>query len=292
MAKLSPAPYGYKRLWRAFAMMVTALAATPVLAAGGQPAPLPLLFNAQERLASPDLSSLVRLRFLTTEDFPPFNFTDQTGRLSGFNIDLARAICDELGVADRCQVQTMPFGDLQKALEEREGDAVIAGVAVTAALRDKFAFSRPYMMLPARFVHNIAKPLTGDPAVALSGRRVGVVADTQHQAMLASFFPEVHPVPFESKETLLAAVKAGDVDAGFADGLQLSFWTASPAAAGCCALFGGPFLSQTFLGEGMTIMLRQSDTALTTALDHALAALSQTGRLQEIYLKYFPNGLY
>jgi polar amino acid transport system substrate-binding protein len=42
----------------------------------------------------------------------------------------------------------------------------------------------------------------------------------------------------------------------------------------------------------MTIMLRQNDSVLTAALDHALAALSRNGRLQEIYLRYFPYGLY
>ena len=51
-------------------------------------------------------------------------------------------------------------------------------------------------------------------------------------------------------------------------------------------------MSEHFLGEGMTIMLRQNDSVLTAAIDHALATLSRNGRLQEIYLRYFPYGLY
>ncbi|KQV84036.1 transporter substrate-binding domain-containing protein [Rhizobium sp. Root1220] len=253
---------------------------------------LPLLFDARERLAKPDLSALVRLRFLTSIDFPPFNFTDQNGKLAGFNIDLAREICGELEIADKCQIQALPFVDLNAALAASQGDAVIAGIAVSDKLRQQFAFTRPYLMLPARFVRNLKIPLKGEGAGALADHSVGVVKATAHEAMLAAYFPRLKAVSFDSKEALLAALKAGKVDAAFADALQLSFWVSSPASEKCCALFDGPYLSEQFLGEGMTIMLRQKDDILAAALDHALAALSRSGRLQEIYLRYFPYGLY
>jgi polar amino acid transport system substrate-binding protein len=147
-------------------------------------------------------------------------------------------------------------------------------------------------MLPARFVRNLKASISGTTAASLSGHPVGVVKGTVHAAMLAAFFPAIKPVPFDDKDGLLAAVKDGKVDAAFADGLQLSFWVSSPAAEKCCALFDGPYLSQQFLGEGMTIMLRQQDADLTAAINHALATLSRDGRLQEIYLRYFPYGLY
>jgi polar amino acid transport system substrate-binding protein len=253
---------------------------------------LPILFDSRERLPKPDLSSLVRLRFLTSVDFPPFNFTDQSGKLAGFHVDLVREICDELEIADKCQIQALPFGDLQSALSASQGDAVIAGIAVTPDLRKQFAFSRPYMTLPARFVRNIKTPLPGPTAASLAGHSVGVVRGTAHEAMLAAFFPTIKAVPFDSREALLSAVKNSSVDAVFADGLQLSFWASSPASEKCCALFDGPYVSQQFLGEGMTIMLRQQDADLTAAINHALGTLSRNGRLQEIYLRYFPYGLY
>ncbi|NNH32282.1 transporter substrate-binding domain-containing protein [Rhizobium sp. SEMIA 4085] len=271
--------------------LVAALYAAPGFAQQ-TPSSLPLLFDARERLAKPDLSSLVRLRFLTSVDFPPFNFTDQNGKLAGFNIDLAREICDELEVAAKCQIQALPFADLKEALAASQGDAVIAGLAVTADLRKQFTFTRPYLMLPARFVRNAKAQINGNTAASLSGRQVGVVKATVHEAMLAAFFPAIKAVPFENKEAMLAALKDGKVDAAFADALQLSFWVSSQASAKCCALFDGPYLSEQFLGEGMTIMLRQNDGVLTAALDHVLAALSKNGRLQEIYLRYFPYGLF
>lgn len=274
------------------AVLLSAACAMPVAAQEAPPPGLPILFDSRERLPKPDLSSLVRLRFLTSVDFPPFNFADQNGKLAGFHVDLAREICDELGISDKCQIQALPFDELQGVLSASQGDAVIAGVAVTPELRKSFAFSRPFLMLPARFIRNLKASIDGTTAAALTGHPVGVVTGTAHEAMLAAFFPAIKQVPFDDKDALLAAVKDGKVDAAFADGLQLSFWVSSSSAEKCCALFDGPYLSQQFLGEGMTIMLRQQDADLTDAINHALATLSRNGRLQEIYLRYFPYGLY
>lgn len=281
-------PGGFPALWL---FLVALFLGSSALAQQAAPS-LPLLFDARERLAKPDLSSLVRLRFLTSIDFPPFNFTDQNGKLAGFNIDLAREICGELEIANKCQIQALPFADLKDALAASQGDAVIAGLAVTPELRRQFVFSRPYLMLPARFVRNLAAPVAGTTAAAFAGQPVGVVKGTAHEAMLATYFPAIKAQAFDDREAMLTALKDGKIHAAFADALQLSFWVASPASAKCCALFDGPYLSERFLGEGMTIMLRQKDSVLTAAIDHALAALSRSGRLQEIYLRYFPYGLY
>ncbi|MFC3074851.1 transporter substrate-binding domain-containing protein [Shinella pollutisoli] len=263
--------------------------------AGAQERPsvdLPILFDTRERIARPDLSGIVRLRFLTTVDFPPFNFIDQTGKLAGFHVDLVREICRELALSEKCQIQAVAFADLEKALSDGNGEAVVAGIAVTAGLRERFAFSRPFMRLPARFAVPRQAVPEGDPAGAFAGKPVGVVKGTVHEAMLKAFFPEARPEAFADRGALLAALKEGKVGAVFGDGMQLAFWTNGTDSAGCCRLFGGPYLSQRFLGEGLTVMLRKEDTALADAVDHALLALSRNGRLQEIYLRYFPVDLY
>jgi polar amino acid transport system substrate-binding protein len=253
---------------------------------------LPLMFDAGERLARPDLSAVLRVRILTTVDFPPFNFADQAGRLSGFNIDLAREICAVLKLEARCQIQAMPYDELEKTLEGGGGEAVMAGIAATPDLRARFLFSRPYLGVPARFARSRAVKIDGDTAKALFGRPVGVVAGTTHEAMLKAFFPKIVATPFETYDAMLAALKDGKVDAVFADGLRLPFWVSGEASGNCCALFDGPYLSQKFLGEGLSVMLRRNDPLLASAFDQALAELSSNGWLQELYLRYFPNGLY
>jgi polar amino acid transport system substrate-binding protein len=229
-----------------------------------------VLFDARERLPRPDLSNLLRLRILTTADFPPFNFADQTGRLTGFNIDLAREICLELKIESRCQIQALPFEELEEALANGNGDAVMAGVAVTAERRESFSFSRPYLMIPARFARHADRDLGELDENALAARTVGVVNRSAHEAMLKAFFPRAIPVLFTDQNALLDALKDNKVAAVFSDGLRLPFWIAGEASANCCRLYGGPYFSETFLGEGVTVMLKKDDDTLRDAFDHAL----------------------
>ena len=284
----------YKR-----AFMHLLLAAVALLPVGAAPAKaqeggtsFPQLFDSRERLAKPDLSALPRLRFLTTLDFPPFNFADQSGRPTGFHVDLARAICDELEIAARCQIQAMPYEELQAALDKGEGEAVIAGIGVTPRLRADYLFSRPYMVLPARFLAAKKAGLAGPAASALTGKSVGVVQKSAHAAMLAALFPQAKPVTFPDRAAMLKGLKDGAVDVVFGDGVQLSFWAASEEAGQCCSLFDGPYVSERFLGEGLSIMLPGDGDVLEQAIDHALLTLSREGRLNELYLRYFPYGLY
>lgn len=285
----------FKLLGIALSLGLTAAGANPVPAVAQERAEavdLPILFDTRERIAKPDLSGIVRLRFLTTVDFPPFNFIDQTGKLAGFHVDLVREICRELALTEKCQIQAVTFPELEKALTDGNGEAVVAGIAVTPDLRKRFAFSRPFMRLPARFAVTKKAPPGGETAAALDGKRVGTVAGSAHEAMLKTFFPRMQAEAFADRAALLAALKEGKVDAVFGDGMQLAFWTSGSESAGCCRLFDGPYVSERFLGEGLTIMLRKEDAALAGAIDHALLALSRNGRLQEIYLRYFPVNLY
>ena len=89
----------FKLFGIALSLGLTAAGANPVPAVAQERAAavdLPILFDTRERIAKPDLSGIVRLRFLTTVDFPPFNFIDQTGKLAGFHVDLVREIPEAL----------------------------------------------------------------------------------------------------------------------------------------------------------------------------------------------------
>ncbi|RWM71498.1 MAG: transporter substrate-binding domain-containing protein [Mesorhizobium sp.] len=249
---------------------------------------VPVLWDAKERLPKPDLSALPRLRFLTTTDFPPFNFLDGAGRLSGFHVDLARAICAELGIAEKCQIQALPWAELEGALQKGEGEAIIAGIAATPESRSKYAFSRSYLQFPARFIMPKAKALTEPIFDRLRGKRVGVVAGSAHERMLRDYFSTVQVVPFDRPEELYDDLKAGKVDAAFGDGMRFAFWLGGSDAAACCRFAGGPYLAPEYLGSGMAIATRANDPALAAAFNYALQEISVKGIFAEFYLRYFP----
>jgi polar amino acid transport system substrate-binding protein len=252
---------------------------------------MPLMFDLRERIPKPDLAPVPRIRFLTTVDFPPFNFIDQSGKLSGFHVDLAREICRELAVLERCQIEAMPYKDLAPALDKGGGEVVLAGIRITPELRKTYGFSRVFMQLPARFV--IAKSATNilKSPDQLQPGQVGVVKATAHEEMLKAFFPGLRAVTYGTRPEMLAALRKGDIKAAFGDGLQLSFWLESADAADCCTYLGDPYYSSFFFGDGLAMMTRKDMPLITRALDHALIALARSGRLNDIYLRYFPNGL-
>lgn len=252
--------------------------------AQAQPSDLPAFWSDKERLPKPDLSGVQRLRFLTTTDFPPFNHLDATGRLSGFHIDLARAICAELAIEARCQVQALPWSELEPALAAGDGEAILAGIAATPASRERLSFSRPYLRLPARFVRHRAD--ASSPVATLDGKRVGVVARSVHERILRDLFPRVVAVPFERREAMLAELRSARLDAAFDDGMRLAAWLGGEGS--CCGFSGGAFMLPDMLGGGMTVAVRQGDETLVTALDAALQQLSAKGVLSELYLRYFP----
>jgi polar amino acid transport system substrate-binding protein len=251
---------------------------------------LPLMFDQRERLPIPDLSSVPRIRFLTTVDFPPFNFIDQSGKLSGFHVDLAREICRELNVLDRCQIEAVPFKDLLTTLDKGGAEVVAAGLRVTPELRQNASLSRPFMQLPARFVTAAGQQAIADPS-ALQPGDVGVVAGTAHEAMLAAFFPRMKPKTFPKRGDLMAALKKSEIKAAFGDGLQLAFWLESTDSGGCCRFLGGAYYSRAIFGEGLTLVTRKDAPLVARAMDAALLALSRNGTLNQIYLRYFPHGL-
>jgi len=249
---------------------------------------VPVLWDAKERLPKPDLSALPRLRFLTTTDFPPFNFLDGGGRLSGFHVDLARAICAELGIAEKCQIQALPWGELDEALQKGEGEAIIAGIAATPETRAKYAFSRSYLQFPARFIMPKAKAFAEPILDKLRSKRVGVIAGSAHEKMLRDYFGTVQVVPFDTPEALYGDLRAGKIDAAFGDGMRFAFWLGGTDAAGCCRFAGGPYLATEYLGSGMAIATRAGDPALAAAMDYALQEISIKGTFAEFYLRYFP----
>lgn len=252
----------------------------------------PLFWDIKERLPKPDLSALTRLRFLTTTDFPPFNYLDREERLSGFHIDLVRAICSELGVSDKCEIQAMPWEQLGDALQRGRGEAIIAGIAVTGEARAKYAFSRPYLQFPARFMMPKTSAMTEPLYAKLQGERIGVIAGSGHEQMLRAYFPDVKVVTYSRQEWMYGDLKAGKIAGAFGDGMRFAFWLAGSDASGCCRFAGGPYLAPEYLGAGLAIATNINKPEIAAAIDYALQQIALKGRFAELYLRYFPVSFY
>lgn len=237
----------------------------------------------------PVLSGLPRLRFLTTLDFPPFNFSDANKRPTGFNIDMARAICAVLEIEAKCEIQALPWDELGPALRARRGEAIIAGTAITSEARAQFGLTHTYFRLPARFMaRRDNNDWQADEATGFSGRSVAVEAGTAHAAILEKYYPEAQRIELVDQQAAYAALRDGTADYILADGMSLSFFMSAPASDACCMFVGPSLLLPEILGNGMAIATRPDDAALLQALDHALTVVERDGTTEEIFARYFP----
>jgi polar amino acid transport system substrate-binding protein len=229
------------------------------------------------------------IRFLASDDFPPFSFRDGTGRLTGFNIDLARAICEELDAA--CSLRIKSFDALVPALIREEGDAVIAGLAANEANVKTLLFSDPYLGLPARFVALKGKEVDTTPE-GLAGRKISVVAGTMHERFLRTYFADAEIVTFDGATEARAALGTEEAVVHFGDGLSLSFWLNGKTSGDCCGFVGEPWIEPGYFDRGMTIAFRKEDALRQEAVNHALQRLQLKGVYSELYLRYFPVSFY
>lgn len=251
---------------------------------------LPSLYDPHNRPAAPTGATPKSIRFLTADDYPPFEFIGPDGALAGFNVDLARAICGELKAT--CTIQPRRWDNLLDALEAKEGDAVVASLKETPATRARARFTAPYYLTPARFVSLAGAAKIDARPEGLRHLTVGVEAGSAHEAYLGVFFARSTVKSFPDRAALMAALRKKEISLAFGDAVSLAVWMNDPGSGDCCIFQGGPFLEPAYFGEGIGIAVRLDDDELRRTLNWVLQRLDERGVLAELYLKYFPIGFY
>ena len=174
-----------------------------------------------------------------------------------------------------------------------EGEAIIAGIAVTAETRAKYAFSRPYLQFPGALHHAEGQGAhRADLSTRLQGERVGVIAGSAHERMLRDYFPDVKVVTFAKQEWLLRRPQ------GRQDRRRLrrrhaaspSGWPARtpPAAAASPA---GRIWRRNISAPAWPSPSRRTTPELAAAFDYALHQISIEGHLRRTLPALFPGQL-
>jgi polar amino acid transport system substrate-binding protein len=255
-------------------------------AAAPRDAAVPGFWDPRRRPERPDLSRIQSIRFLTELDYPPFDYAGADGNPAGFNVDLARLLCDEIKTT--CTIQARRFDLLLDALNSNQGDAVIASIAATGETRQRADFTDPYYRTPARFVARVDSPIKNVEPELVEGKKIAVVAGTAHEAFLKQMFTEAEVKPYATAEAAREALRNKEVDLLFGDGIALAFWLNGTDSAGCCAFRGGPYLESRFFGEGVGIAVKSGNDLLRQALNWALFRQWEKGSYTDLWLRYFP----
>lgn len=281
----------YAAVWRlslvgAVALLSSLFVADPLPAQDATVAP-PTVDATQQRTAEP---RRFVIRFLTEGEFPPFNYYDDEGVLSGFNVDLARAICLEIGAA--CDIKVRPWEELIASLKRGEADAVIAANRVTPSSLTEVDFSDRYFYTPGRFAARKGATLGEMTPDGLDGVAIGVAKGSAHEAFVKAFFRDSRIVLFENPELAREALQQEKVDVIFDDGISLAFWLNGSLSRQCCEFKGEAFLEPKYFGDGLAVALPRNDPQIKSLINDALKKVRQSGRFQELVERYFPVRIY
>ncbi len=223
------------------------------------------------------------LRIGTEGAYPPFNQIDPSGHLIGFDIDIAQALCDKMGV--ECVFVRQDWDGIIPGLLARKYDAIVASMSITEERKQAVDFTDPYYSNRLRYV--AAKGAKLDPN-DLKGKVIGA-----QRATISASYLEDHPIKgaqvklYDTQENAYLDLASGRVDAILADRLVNYDWLQSEEGKDF-TFVGDPI----DIGDKIGIAVRKGDTKLLTRLNTALAEIIADGTYQELNAKYFPFPIY
>ncbi|RJF90154.1 amino acid ABC transporter [Oleomonas cavernae] len=222
--------------------------------------------------------------------YPPFNAIDAGGQLYGFDVDIAKALCEKMKV--KCEFVTQDWDGIIPALQAKKFDAIVASMAITDERKKVVDFSDKYYDTPTQFVSVKSAGITETTPAALKGKALGAQSATIQADLLEALYKESTIKLYATVDELYADLASGRVDAGLVDKTVTYTWLETPPGA-CCA-FAGPemFEPKSILGNGVGIAVRKGDTELLTALNKAIAEILADGTYKTINDKYFPFSIY
>lgn len=230
-----------------------------------------------------------KLRIGVEGAYPPFSQIDPSGKLSGFDIDIANAICAELKA--ECVMVQQAFDGMIPALQSRKIDAVIASMSITEERRKAVEFSDKYYSTPARFVVKKGSK-TEISASGLKGKKIGVQRSTIHDKFATDTFKGAQIVRYTKQDEVFLDMTAGRVDAALADiiAAQTGFLK---TPQGKNFEFTGPVYDEPkYFGVGAGVAMRKNDVELRNDINKAIATMRANGTYKKIQDKYFDFDVY
>ena len=252
---------------RIIAGLVVALIAPMLFAGGG---------------ADADGGLPATLRIGTEGYYPPFNYIDESGELTGFDIDIALALCAQMQV--ECEFVAQDWDGIIPALLEKKYDAIVASMSITDERKRVVSFTDKYYSNQVRFV--AAKGGGFDPAF-LSGKHIAAQRATIAASWLEENAGAAQVTLYDTQESVFLDLAAGQLSAVFGNWLMLYEWLQTEA--------GGEYQmvgDAHSVDEGIGIAVRKEDDELRKRLDAAIAAILADGTYARINAKYFPFRIY
>jgi arginine/ornithine transport system substrate-binding protein len=222
--------------------------------------------------------------------YPPFSYTTADGKLEGFDIDIAIALCNAMGVEYKLVPQD--WDGIIPALLARKYDAIIASMSITEERKKKVAFTNKYYNTPAKFVSKKGSVKEFTKAT-LKGKTVGVQRATTHDSYLTDNYGEdVKIKRYATQDDAYLDMAAGRIDFLLADSVALSDGFLKKPEGKDFEFVGPDMTDVRWFGEGVGVACRKKDKDLVEMFNKAIDQIRADGTYQKIQDKYFDFNVY
>jgi len=231
-----------------------------------------------------------KIRIGTEGAYPPFNFVDKNGELMGFDIDIAKALCEEMGV--ECEFVIQDWDGMIPGLLAKKYDAIIASMSITEERKQKVDFTEKYYLTPARFVTKKDAGIEISKA-GLKGKSVGVQRATIHENFLRDNFGDAVDIKsYATQDEANMDLVAGRVDLVIADATVLLGGFLETDAGKDYEFVGPGYTDAKWFGDGIGIAIRKEDDDLRKMFNDAIQGIRKNGVYQKINAEYFDFDVY
>lgn len=243
-----------------------------------------LFFSSLFALAESQPLAKLKVRFATDANYYPFEYFTEQKTIAGFDIDIAKAICEAVQLV--CSFQHHRFDGLLLTLNFGQYDAVIAAMDITQERLTKVDFSDSYYRVAPVFISS--KSLQGQ--FSLKAKSVGVLANSSNQNYLVEFAPkDSYIVPYSTSELALLDLQAKHIDVVFADFAVIHEFLANYQGKQQLVISRSEEVFMKQFSEGYGIAVKKGNHKLRKRLNKGLAIIKENGTFAQIVEQYFPS---
>lgn len=244
-----------------------------------------------------------KVRIASEGAYAPWNATDPSGKLIGFEIDLGRELCKKAKV--ECEFVAQDWDGMIPALQQGKYDAIMAAMSITDERLKVIDFAGPYGSEPSSFIAAKssalgkiavdktitdlskdtpeAKKAIADLAETLKGRTIGVQTSTIQVNFMEKHLPKVALRTYDKIDNAGIDLAAGRVDAVFGDRSAVE----AIAKGDQNVTMFGPSFSRGVLGRGVGFAVRKADKDLKGLFDKAIAEANKDGTITKLSNQHF-----